>query len=181
MSKPSLSVFCRMGWEHDLLDSVWRASGARRAACAGARLRAWADNGAHVSAETFRALADHALDEFFCHVDPAEARPTVRVTRLSESPAATVRVSARKPFRPLKPVRAAARAAVRASIRVVILVDVRVAMRASGPGSGRGLSESTWTDPRFPWPPPAPKLRRYPSCCLVAVSTFNPWTLEGQG
>ena len=181
-----------MGWEHDLLDSVWRASGARRAACAGARLRAWADNGAHVSAETFRALADHALDEFFCHVDLAEARPPrpshlpVRVTRLSESPDAardTVRVlaRARKPCRPLRPVRAAARAAVRASIRVVILVDVRVAMRASGPGSGRGLSESTWTDPRFPWPPPAPKLRRYPSCCLVAVSTFNPWTLEGQG
>ena len=144
-----------MGWEHDLLDSVWRASGARRAACAGARLRAWADNGAHVSAETFRALADHALDEFFCHVDPAEARPTVRVTRLSESPAATVRVSARKPFRPLKPVRAAARAAVRATIRVVIRVAVsRDASLRSGLWGG--LSESTWTDPRFPRPPSAP-------------------------
>lgn len=35
------------------------------------KVRVWIDNGDFVSPETFRSAADHVLDEFFCHFDPA--------------------------------------------------------------------------------------------------------------
>jgi len=37
-------------------------------------IRAWVDNGVFVSPSTFRDMADHIFDEFFCHFDPASVR-----------------------------------------------------------------------------------------------------------
>lgn len=40
----------------------------------GKHLRVWVDNGQYVSSATFRGMADHIYDEFFCHFDPLAVR-----------------------------------------------------------------------------------------------------------
>lgn len=68
------NIRCKRAPTHLHLAQTSAASAAHPAVDANTHLRAWVDNGVFVSPHTFRDMAHHVFDEFYCHFDPDAVR-----------------------------------------------------------------------------------------------------------